>query len=155
MSQTSDNFMVFDAFDQASQTSTIVAANLNTGQAVGIAQVQGSPGVPGYTGDDSAVVHSQANNPSFPHLIGGHGDWVWPYGKFNNQPDEGLETWDVVAGGTAAAMYTFRQEGVYAYLNHNLIKAFSYDAKAFIHAVGEWDDALMTNSFGARAITGN
>ncbi|NNK47889.1 MAG: nitrite reductase, copper-containing, partial [Gemmatimonadetes bacterium] len=75
-------------------------------------------------GETILMLHSQANNPSYPHLIGGHGDWVWPYGKFNNRPDEGLESWDVVAGGTAAAVYTFKQDGVYAYLNHNLIKAF-------------------------------
>ena len=106
-------------------------------------------------GETVLMLHSQSNNPSFPHLIGGHGDWVWPYGKFNNRPDEGLETWDVVAGGTAAAVYTFQQEGTYAYLNHNLIKAFLYDAKAFIHVTGGWNDELMTNSFGARPMTGN
>lgn len=103
-------------------------------------------------GETILMLHSQANNPSFPHLIGGHGDWVWPYGKFNNQPYEGLETWDVVAGGTAAAVYTFQQEGVYAYLNHNLIKAFLYDAKALIHVTGGWDDELMTNTYLPRPL---
>ena len=106
-------------------------------------------------GETVLMLHSQANNPSFPHLIGGHGDWVYPYGKFGNQPDAGLESWDVVAGGTAAALYTFKQEGVYAYLNHNLIKAFLFDAKAFIHVTGGWDDNLMHNSFEARPISGN
>ncbi|MEJ2546699.1 MAG: copper-containing nitrite reductase [Gemmatimonadota bacterium] len=103
-------------------------------------------------GETVLFLHSQANNPSYPHLIGGHGDWVWPYGKFNNRPDQGLESWDVVAGGTAAAVYTFKQPGLYVYLNHNLIKAFLYDAKAFIHVTGDWNDELMTNSFEARAI---
>ena len=106
-------------------------------------------------GETVLMLHSQANNPLFPHLIGGHGDWVYPYGKFGNQPDAGLESWDVVAGGTAAALYTFKQEGVYAYLNHNLIKAFLFDAKAFIHVTGGWDDNLMHNSFEARPISGN
>ena len=36
-------------------------------------------------GETVLLLHSQANNPSFPHLIGGHGDWViklaW-YGRF-------------------------------------------------------------------------
>ncbi|MCL7959093.1 MAG: copper-containing nitrite reductase, partial [marine benthic group bacterium] len=41
-------------------------------------------------GETILMLHSQANNPSFPHLIGGHGDWVWPYGKLNNRPDQGL-----------------------------------------------------------------
>jgi len=103
-------------------------------------------------GETVLLLHSQANNPSFPHLIGGHGDWVWPYGKFGNRPDEGLESWDVVAGGTAAAVYTFRQEGTYAYLNHNLIKAFIFDAKALIHVTGGWDDDLMTRTFDARPV---
>jgi nitrite reductase (NO-forming) len=106
-------------------------------------------------GETILMLHSQANNTSYPHLIGGHGDWVWPDGKFNNQPDEGLESWHVVAGGTAAAVHTFQQDGVYAYLNHNLIKAFLYDAKAFIHVTGGWDDALMTRSFDARPMSGN
>jgi nitrite reductase (NO-forming) len=97
-------------------------------------------------GETILMLHSQANNPSFPHLIGGHGDWVYPYGKFDNQPDRGLESWDVVAGGTAAAVYTFKQNGTYAYLNHNLIKAFLYDAKAFIHVSGEWDNDLMAKT---------
>lgn len=104
-------------------------------------------------GETVLMLHSQANNPSYPHLIGGHGDWVWPYGKFNNQPLEGLESWAVVAGGTAAAVYTFEQEGTYAYLNHNLIKAFLYDAKAFIHVEGGWDDEIMTQSITPRPIT--
>jgi nitrite reductase (NO-forming) len=106
-------------------------------------------------GETILMLHSQANNPSYPHLIGGHGDWVWPYGKFNSRPDEGLESWVVVAGGTAAAVYTFEQEGTYAYLNHNLIKAFLYDAKAFIHVTGGWNDELMTTPFEARPITRN
>ena len=104
-------------------------------------------------GETVLMLHSQANNPSYPHLIGGHGDWVWPYGKFDNPPDAGLESWDVVAGGTAAAVYTFQQEGTYAYLNHNLIKAFLYDAKALIDVTGGWNDDIMTNSFEARPIT--
>lgn len=44
---------------------------------------------------------------------------------------------------------------MYAYLNHNLIKAFLYDAKAFIQVTGGWDDDLMTNSFEARPIGGS
>ena len=76
-------------------------------------------------------------------MIGGHGEWVWPYGKFNNLPNEGLESWDVVAGGTAAAVYTFEQPGLYVYLNHNVIMAFIKDAKAFIHVTGEWNNELM------------
>ena len=34
-----------------------------------------------------------------------------------------LETWFVRGGSVGAALYTFKQPGVYAYLNHNLIEA--------------------------------
>jgi len=64
------------------------------------------------------------------------------------------DSWDVVAGGTAAMLYTFQQPGVYAYLNHNLIKAFLYDAKAFVHVNGGWNNELMINSFEARPMSG-
>jgi nitrite reductase (NO-forming) len=94
-------------------------------------------------GETVLMLHSQANYPSWPHLIGGHGDWVWPYGKFNNRPNEGLESWAVVPGGSAAAVYTLTQPGLYVYLNHNLIMAFVKDAKAYIHVEGEWNNELM------------
>lgn len=103
-------------------------------------------------GETVLMLHSQANYPSWPHLIGGHGDWVWPYGKFNNQPDEGLESWDVVPGGSAAAVYTFEQPGTYAYLNHNLIMAFIKDAKAYIHVEGEWNNELMEQTSPPTAV---
>ncbi len=103
-------------------------------------------------GETVLLLHSQSNYPSWPHLIGGHGDWVWPYGKFNNRPDEGLESWDVVAGGTAAAVYTFKQPGLYVYLNHNLIMAFVKDAKAFIHVQGEWNNELMEQTSPPAAV---
>ncbi len=103
-------------------------------------------------GETLLMLHSQANYPSWPHLIGGRGDWVWPYGKFNNQPDEGLESWDVVAGGSAAAVHTFKQPGLYVYLNHNLIIAFIKDAKAFIHVEGEWNNELMEQTSPPTAV---
>jgi nitrite reductase (NO-forming) len=103
-------------------------------------------------GETVLMLHSQANYPSWPHLIGGHGDWVWPYGKFNNQPDEGLESWDVVPGGSAAAVHTFHQPGLYVYLNHNLIMAFIKDAKAYIHVEGEWNNELMEQTSPPTAV---
>ena len=35
-------------------------------------------------GETVLIVHSQANRDSRPHLIGGHGDYVWETGKFSN-----------------------------------------------------------------------
>ena len=39
--------------------------------------------------------------------------------------------------------HTIPQPGTYAYLSHNLIEAFAYDAKAILVAEGEWNDDLM------------
>ena len=65
LSQTSDNFLTFDVFDETRNQSTVVAGNLNTGDVARIATVAGAWGAPGYTGDDSAIVYSQ-RDPSVP-----------------------------------------------------------------------------------------
>ena len=93
-------------------------------------------------GESVLFIHSQANRDSRPHLIGGHGDWVWETGKFDNPPLKNLETWFVRGGSAGVALYTFRQPGVYAYLNHNLIEA-EMGAAGHIVVEGEWDDELM------------
>ena len=62
MSQTSDNFLTFEAFDEAQNQSTVYAVNLNTGNLKPVATVTGTWGVPGYTGDDTAVVFSQSDS---------------------------------------------------------------------------------------------
>lgn len=89
------------------------------------------------------IVHSQANRDTRPHLIGGHGDLVWETGKFNNPPERDLETWFIRGGSAGAALYTFRQPGVYAYVNHNLIEAVNLGATAHIVVEGAWDNDLM------------
>lgn len=40
-------------------------------------------------------------------------------------------------------LYTFKQPGLYAYLNHNLIEAFLLGAAAHVQVAGEWNDDLM------------
>lgn len=96
-------------------------------------------------GDTALIVHMQANNPSQPHLIGGHGDYVWADGSFESPPREGLETYWLAGGSAGAMTYTFRQPGLYVYLNHNLIKAILGGAAAHIQVEGKWDDDLMTS----------
>ncbi|MDE2852526.1 MAG: copper-containing nitrite reductase [Acidobacteriota bacterium] len=105
------------------------------------------------TGDDAMTarvgetvlfIHSQANRDSRPHLIGGHGDYVWEQGSFSDPPAHGLETWFIRGGSAGAAIYTFRQPGLYVYLNHNLIEAVELGALAHVRVEGEWDDDLMT-----------
>jgi nitrite reductase (NO-forming) len=95
-------------------------------------------------GETVLIIHSQANRDTRPHLIGGHGDYVWESGKFSNPPETNLETWFVRGGSAAAAIYTFRQPGVYAYLNHNLIEAVLLGATAHFKVEGPWNNDLMT-----------
>ena len=94
-------------------------------------------------GETVLIVHSQANRDSRPHLIGGHGDYVWETGKFSNPPETGLETWFIRGGSAGAALYTFRQPGIYAYLTHNLIEAVELGATAHFKVEGPWNDDLM------------
>ncbi len=95
-------------------------------------------------GETVLIIHAQANRDTRPHLIGGHGDHVWSTGSFADAPQTGLETWFIAGGAAGAAVYTFRQPGLYAYVNHNLIEAFQKGAAAHFHVEGEWDDDLMT-----------
>ena len=59
-------------------------------------------------GETVLIIHSEANRDSRPHLIGGHGDYVWETGKFANPPQVDQETWFIRGGSAGAAMYTFR-----------------------------------------------
>jgi nitrite reductase (NO-forming) len=95
------------------------------------------------TGERVLFVHAQANRDSRPHLIGGHGDYVWEGGSFNDRPETNLETWFIRGGSAGAMLYTFRQPGIYAYVNHNLIEAVMLGATAHVVVDGEWDDDLM------------
>src|SRR4051812_30546697 len=94
-------------------------------------------------GETVMIVHSQANRDTRPHLIGGHGDYVWEAGKFNNPPQKDLETWFIRGGSAGAALYTFREPGIYAYVNHNLIEAVELGASAHIKVEGKWNEDLM------------
>jgi len=95
-------------------------------------------------GETVLIVHSQANRDTRPHLIGGHGDHVWETGKFANAPQTDLETWFVRGGSAGAALYTFKQPGIYAYVNHNLIEGVELGAAAHFKVDGKWNDDLMS-----------
>lgn len=104
-------------------------------------------------GETVLFVHSQANRDTRPHLIGGHGDYVWEEGKFDNAPLLGLETWFIRGGSAGAAMYTFEQPGLHVYLNHNLIEAVLLGAAAHIKVEGDkWNHDLMTTPSPVGAI---
>jgi hypothetical protein len=59
LGQTNDHVITFDAVDQVTGVSTLFTGNLTTGELFPIAVLPGGPGVPGYTGDDSALVYSR------------------------------------------------------------------------------------------------
>ena len=118
-------------------TPTHIVFNGSTGA------LQGDGQLTARVGENVLIVHAQANRQSYPHLIGGHGDYVWERGGFNNPPALDLETWVIAAGSAGASIHTIRQPGTHVYLSHNLIEAFLYDAKAILVAEGEWDNDLM------------
>jgi nitrite reductase (NO-forming) len=105
-------------------------------------------------GENVLFIHAQANRDSRPHLIGGHGDFVWDTGSFADAPATGLETWFIRGGSAGAMMYKFRQPGIYAYVNHNLIEAVMLGATAHVKVDGEWNDDLMMQVKKAGPITG-
>lgn len=80
-------------------------------------------------GEKVLFVHSQANEDSRPHLIGGHGDLVWEGGSFSDNPVTGRETWFIPGGSAVASLYEFKQPSTYVYLNHNLIQAIQLSSK--------------------------
>ncbi len=103
-------------------------------------------------GDTVLLIHSQANRQSYPHLIGGHGEFVWERGNLSDLPATNLESWVIGAGSAGAAIYTFKQPGLYAYLNHNLIEAFLLGAAAHIKVKGKWNNDLMEQVMKPRPI---
>jgi nitrite reductase (NO-forming) len=105
-------------------------------------------------GQSVLFIHAQANRDSRPHLIGGHGDYVWETGSFADVPATGLETWFIRGGSAGAMMYKFRQPGVYAYVNHNLIEAVMLGATAHVVVDGEWNDDLMRQVAKAGPVSG-
>jgi nitrite reductase (NO-forming) len=104
-------------------------------------------------GEKVLFIHAQANRDTRPHLIGGHGDLVWEAGSFNDKPDTNLETWFIRGGSAGAMAYEFRQPGVYAYVNHNLIEAVMLGATAHVVVEGEWNDDLMMQVAKSQAFT--
>lgn len=103
-------------------------------------------------GETVLFIHSQANRDTRVHLIGGHGDLVWHGGSFNDKPMTNRETWPVFGGEAVAALYTFKQPGIYAYVNHNLIEAIMLGAAAHVSVEGEWNNDLMEQLESPRPI---
>jgi nitrite reductase (NO-forming) len=108
----------------------------------------GDNAIKGKVGETVLMVHAQANRDSRPHLIGGHGEYVWERGSFNTAPVTDLETWFIAGGSAGAALYTFKQPGLYVYLSHNLITAIMKGAASHVVIEGKWNDDLLTQVGG-------
>ncbi len=130
-----------DYADYMETMATLTPSHIVFNGAVGA--LTGDNALKASVGETVLIVHSQANRDTRPHLIGGHGDHVWESGSFTDAPQTGLETWFIAGGAAGAATYTFRQPGIYAYVNHNLIEAVLKGAAAHFVVDGEWDDDLM------------
>jgi nitrite reductase (NO-forming) len=61
-------------------------------------------------------------------------------GQFPQPAAEDLQTWFIRGGSAGAALYTFRQPGIYAYLSHNLIEAVELGAVAHFKVDGQWTE---------------
>ncbi len=94
-------------------------------------------------GDKVLFITSSANRDTRIHIIGGHADLVYLGGSFTDKPATNYQSWSVAGGSAVAIIYQFRQPGMYTYLDHNLIEAFSFGAMAQIDVKGKWDDDLM------------
>ncbi|MBW4710484.1 nitrite reductase, copper-containing [Roseobacter sp. YSTF-M11] len=115
-----------------------------------VGALTGEGAIKANVGETVLMVHNQANRDSRPHLIGGHGNYVWE-SSFTDAPLQDMETWFVRGGSAVAAMYTFEQPGVYAYVNHNLIEGVMLGATAHVVVEGQWDNALMEQVVAPRS----
>lgn len=130
-----------DYADSLEVMNTLTPSHIVFNGAVGA--LTGDNSLKASVGETVLIIHSQANRDTRPHMIGGHGEFVWQTGSFSDDPQTGLETWFIAGGAAGAAMYTFKQPGVYAYVNHNLIEAVLKGATAIFEVDGTWDDDLM------------
>ncbi len=134
---------ILDALpDVLKETRKLIPTHVVFNGAVGA--LTGANALTAKVGEKVLFIHSQANEDSRPHLIGGHGDLVWEGGSFSDKPVTNRETWFVPGGTAVAALYHFYQPGTYVYLNHNLIQAVQLGALAQVKVDGgEWDNDLM------------
>lgn len=115
-----------------------------------VGALTGDTAIKSEVGKTVLMIHAQANRDTRPHMIGGHADFVWEGGSFSDSPQTGFETWFIRGGSAGAALYTFKQPGIYAYVNHNLIEAVLLGATAHFVVEGKWDNDLMAQVVPAR-----
>ena len=89
---------------------TLIPAHIVFNGAMGA--LTGDNALEAEVGEKVLIVHSQANRDTRPHLIAGHGDYVWQTGKFHNLPGVDQETWLIPGGAAGVAFYTSQQPGL-------------------------------------------
>ncbi len=140
------NYKKFDS-PAAAMTDTLEVMKTNEPSHVvfngAVGALTGGNALTAKVGETVLFIHSQANRDTRPHLIGGHGDYVWQSGSFSDPPQTNLETWFIAGGSAGAALYMFRQPGLYVYLNHNLIDAVLKGAAAHVQVEGVWNNDLL------------
>jgi len=127
--------------DDIEAMKTLIPSHILFNDKVGA--LTGNDALKAKVGETVLLIHSQANRPTYPHLIGGHGEFVWERGNFLDPPMTNLESWVIGAGSAGAMIYTFKQPGTYLYLSHNLIEAVLFGALAEVTVEGEWNNDLM------------
>lgn len=144
---TNGSYQQYDSFTEAMGDTLAVMKNLQPTHVVfngAVGALTKKNALHAQVNEKILFIHSQANRDTRPHLIGGHGDLVWPNGSFMDVPKTNLETWFISGGSAGAMLYEFQQPGTYVYLNHNLIEAILLGAAAHIKVEGPWNDNLMT-----------
>ncbi len=90
------NYKTYEAPGDAYEDTVKVMRTLTPTHVVfngAVGALTGDKALTAKSGEKVLIIHSQANRDTRPHLIGGHGDYVWATGKFNTPPDVDQETW--------------------------------------------------------------
>jgi len=108
-----------------------------------VGALTGKNALPAKVGENVLIVHTSTDRDTRVHIVGGHGDYLWEMGKFNNRPTVDAESWFVRAGSASVVLYTFLEPGVYVYINHNMIEGVELGASAHFKVQGPWNNDLM------------
>jgi nitrite reductase (NO-forming) len=108
-----------------------------------VGALTGKNALPAKVGENVLIVHTSTDRDTRVHIVGGHGDYLWEMGKFNNPPTVDAESWFVRAGSASVVLYTFLEPGVYVYINHNMTEGVELGASAHFKVQGPWNNDLM------------
>jgi len=108
-----------------------------------VGALTGKNALPARVGENVLIVHSSTDRDTRVHIVGGHADYLWEMGKFNNPPTVDGESWLVRAGSASVVLYKFLEPGVYVYINHNMTEGVELGASAHFKVEGPWNNDLM------------